>query len=118
MTALTARQQAWLTSELGSTVTTEAMQARYDAVGTVRATAVSLLRERITALVNSPLSVGISGVATVNQSENVKALERQIARIERLDDDPSDDTSEDVPVDGMQPVEFRRIGSTRSRRRR
>lgn len=116
MTALTDRQKAWLTSELGSTVTPEAMQARYDAVGTVRSVATSLLQERVNALVQGgALSVSISGVASVNQSENVKALERQIARIQRLDDDPSDDTGQPLP-DGMQPVEFRRIGSTRRRR--
>lgn len=120
MTALTARQTAWLTSELGSAVTVEQMQEKYDLLGTVRGVALAILRARVNALIESPLSVGINGVATVNQAENVKALERQIARIALLDDDPSDDTGgqDGDGSDQLAPVQFRAIGRTRSRSRR
>lgn len=89
MAELTATQYRWLHDELPDTVTDADLQDRYDRVGTVRDVALSVLRDQRSELLKSPLSVSVSGAVSLNSSENVKAIERQIASLSRLDDDPT-----------------------------
>jgi hypothetical protein len=73
---------AYLRSEVGESVDRADLAARYQRLGSVAAVAVEVLRERKTTLVADPLVVTVQGIATVNNAENVKAIERQIASIE------------------------------------
>ena len=79
--SLTDAEYAYLRSELGEADRTD-LDARHQRLGSVQAVAVEVLRERKAALVSDPLAVTVQGVATVNNAENVKALERQITALE------------------------------------
>ncbi|MET9035308.1 hypothetical protein [Streptomyces mirabilis] len=92
---LTDIQYAYLRSELGE-ADRDDLDARYERLGTVEAVAIEVLRERKAMLVSDPLAVTVQGVATVNNAENVKALERQIAALE--DTTADDSTTNAVPV--------------------
>jgi hypothetical protein len=78
---LTGTDYAYLRSELGD-VDYDDLAARYQRLGTAQAVAIEVLRERKAALIADPLAVTVQGVATVNNSENVKAIERQISSLE------------------------------------
>ncbi|MGA5670071.1 hypothetical protein ACPCTG_31895 [Streptomyces pseudogriseolus] len=80
--ALTASVQAWLLSQLGSATPVADLETRYTRLGTARAVAIEVLYERKAALIQQPASVNVSGVVGVAFSENIKALERQIALLE------------------------------------
>ncbi|MDQ8706731.1 hypothetical protein RCO28_30290 [Streptomyces sp. LHD-70] len=71
---------AYLRSELGE-VNRQDLEARYARLHEVRDVALEVLRERRASLVADPLTVTVQGVATVNNAENVRALERQIAEL-------------------------------------
>jgi hypothetical protein len=96
MTDLNTLQLQWLRDELGSQPDDAALQERYDALGSVRDVAIAVLRGRRADLLRKPLTTTVSGVASVNYAENVKAIERRISALERLDDDPTDTPGEDV----------------------
>ena len=80
---LTDDDYAYLRSELGE-VDRADLVVRYQRLGSPQAVAVEVLRERMATLVSDPLAVTVQGIATVNNAENVKALERQIATLEDL----------------------------------
>ena len=88
--------KAWLLSELGTTTSLTDLEARYTRLGTARAVALEVLRERLAALRAQPATVTVSGVVGVGIAENIKAYERQIAGLEAGDnpapDDPDDGT--------------------------
>ncbi|MEU1701185.1 hypothetical protein [Streptomyces pseudogriseolus] len=78
---LTDAEYAYLRSQLGEADRTD-LDTRYQRLDSLQAIAIEVLRERKAALVSDPLAVTVQGVATVNNAENVKAIERQIAEIE------------------------------------
>ncbi|MGW1878401.1 hypothetical protein [Streptomyces sp. NPDC001975] len=78
---LTDAEYAYLRSQLGEADRTD-LDTRYQRLDSLQAIAIEVLRERKAALVSDPLTVTVQGVATVNNAENVKAIERQIAEIE------------------------------------
>ncbi|KPI15688.1 hypothetical protein OK074_2133 [Actinobacteria bacterium OK074] len=86
--SLTDAEYAYLRSELGEADRVD-LDGRYQRLGSLQAVAMEVLRERKAALVADPLAVTVQGVATVNNAENVKALERQIAGL--ADDEPQGD---------------------------
>ncbi|MGP3737916.1 hypothetical protein ACTWJ9_33575 (plasmid) [Streptomyces sp. GDS52] len=92
--ALTAAVTAWLRGELGTTADLADLEARYSRLGTARAVALEVLRERLAALRAQPATVNVSGVVSVGTGENIKAYERQIAALENGEppapDDPDD----------------------------
>ncbi|GHB14111.1 hypothetical protein GCM10010330_79860 [Streptomyces tendae] len=92
--ALTAAVTAWLKGELGTTVDLADLEARYTRLGTARAVALEVLRERLAALRAQPSSVNVSGVVSVTFAENIKAYERQITALEN-----GDPPAPDVPTD-------------------
>lgn len=114
MPTLTDKQKRWLRDELPDSVTDEQLQSRYDDLGSVRDVAIAFLRDQRSELLASPLSTSVAGVASVNYSENVKAIERRLAALVQLDDDPTDEPGE--PVDGTGHV-FRETVLTRTRGR-
>ncbi|MFE0477479.1 hypothetical protein ACFW2V_38385 [Streptomyces sp. NPDC058947] len=78
---LTDAEYAYLRSQLGEADRID-LDTRYQRLDSLQAVAIEVLRERKAALVSDPLAVTVQGVATVNNAENVKAIERQIAEIE------------------------------------
>lgn len=93
--------RAWLIAQLGTATNLADLDQRYTRLGTARAVALEVLYERKAALVNDqPASVNVSSVVGVTYTENIKALERQIAALESgqppAPDDPAppaDDTT-------------------------
>jgi len=63
-------------------------------LGTARAVALEILRERLAALRAQPASINVTGAVALNTAENIKAYERQIASLENGEppapDDPTD----------------------------
>lgn len=84
----------WLISQLGPDTDPADLAQRYDRLGSARAVAGEVLHERIAALLSEPLRVTVNGVATIDQSANVAALER---RLNQLDGQ----TAPDDPVQRM-----------------
>uniref|UniRef100_A0AAU2V7U8 Uncharacterized protein n=1 Tax=Streptomyces sp. NBC_00003 TaxID=2903608 RepID=A0AAU2V7U8_9ACTN len=82
--ALAEPDLAYLRAQLGAVDEADA-ETRLRRLGDVRLVAVEILRERRATLVADPLTVTVQGVATVNNAENVRALERQIADISAAD---------------------------------
>ena len=92
--ALTPAVTAWLKGELGRTVDLTDLDARYTRLGSARAVALEVLRERLADLRTQPSTVNVSGVVSVSFTENIKSLERQVAALEDgqppAPDDPTD----------------------------
>ncbi|CAM5466849.1 hypothetical protein [Streptomyces aurantiogriseus] len=84
--SLTDAEYAYLHSELGEAERSD-LEARYQRLGSLRAVAMEVLRERRAALVADPLSVSVQGIATMSNAENVRAIERQIATLREADVD-------------------------------
>ncbi|CAL9667036.1 hypothetical protein SUDANB145_07212 (plasmid) [Streptomyces sp. enrichment culture] len=89
--ALTPSVQAWLLAQLGPTTAVADLETRYTRLGTARAVAIEVLYERKAALLQQPASVNVSGVVAVTFTENIKALERQIALLESGEPPAPDD---------------------------
>ncbi|MFF2411864.1 hypothetical protein [Streptomyces sp. NPDC058092] len=86
--------RAWLISQLGTDTDMPDLEQRYTRLGTARAVALEVVRERLAALLASPGTVSVSGVVSVSFSANIAAYERQIESLEAGDppapDDPED----------------------------
>ncbi|MFD5878510.1 hypothetical protein [Streptomyces yangpuensis] len=77
--------RCWLLSTLGPATDATDLEQRYARLGSQRAVALDVLRERRAALLAQPLKIALSGVVSVDNSGNVAALDRQIGELE----DPS-----------------------------
>ncbi|MET9411567.1 hypothetical protein ABZX90_38360 [Streptomyces sp. NPDC002935] len=73
---------AWLLAQLGPATDTADLQTRYARLGTARAVALEVLSERRAKLLADPLQLTVNGVVTMDQSNNLTGLERQIAFVE------------------------------------
>lgn len=108
-TALTTGQLMWLHSELGTLVTDDVLQAKYAALSSVRDVAVEVLRERRAGYLEKPLNVNVNGVASVNYTANVQAIERRLTALALLGDDPSMGPLIDLtPEETLQVIPLRR----------
>jgi hypothetical protein len=87
--------RAWLISQLGVDTDLPDLELRYTRLGTARAVALEILRERLAALLAAPGTVSVSGVVSVNFSANIAAYERQITNLEAGEPTAPDDP--DVP---------------------
>lgn len=86
----------WLTAQLGLDSDPTDLAQRYDRLGSARAVADEVLHERIAGLLSEPLRITVNGVATIDHSANVAALERRLAQ---LDNQPApDDQSDCAPT--------------------
>lgn len=103
--ALDTSVQAWLIAQLGTTTNVTDLETRYTRLGSARAVAIEVLSERKAALLQQPASVNVSGVVGVAFTENIKALERQIALLESgvpaAPDDPAPETTADSNALGV-----------------
>ncbi|MFI7322725.1 hypothetical protein [Streptomyces venezuelae] len=82
----------WLQALLGSDTPPEELASRYERLGTARAVAHEVLQERIAQLLSDPLKVTVNGIATVDSSPNLTALERRLAQLDTAtapDDSPA-----------------------------
>ncbi|MFE5718987.1 hypothetical protein [Streptomyces erythrochromogenes] len=84
----------WLLAQLGPDTDPGDLAQRYGRLHSARAVAQEVLTERISGLLAEPLRVTVNGIATIDQSGNVAALER---RLNQLDTQ----TAPDDPVQGM-----------------
>ncbi|MEU9115285.1 hypothetical protein AB0D04_26765 [Streptomyces sp. NPDC048483] len=82
----------WLQAQLGPDLNSDDLAARYERLHSARAVALEVLHERVAALVALPLKVTVNGVATIDNSANVAALERRIAQLD------SEATPDDTPA--------------------
>ncbi|MFF4504815.1 hypothetical protein [Streptomyces sp. NPDC001401] len=98
---------AWLLAQLGPDTGQADLQTRYARLGSARAVALEVLNERRAKLLAEPLQLTVNGVATLDQSNNLTGLERQIASVQ-------DATAPDEPNGGDTLV----IAPLQSARRR
>ncbi|MDH6499511.1 hypothetical protein [Streptomyces sp. SAI-149] len=70
--------RAWLLAQLGPTTDTSDLDARYARLTSARAVANEVLAERRAKLLADPLRMTVDGVVTIDQSNNLAGLERQI----------------------------------------
>lgn len=117
MAVLTDRQRAWIRDEVGASVTDQDIDERFESIGTVRGTTVSLLRLKITRWIENPASVSLSGVASVSFKDNIAAVERRITALLKLGPDPSDEAGPDDEADATGPHVLQQFDIVRSRRR-
>jgi hypothetical protein len=88
---------AWLLAQLGPDTDQPDLQTRYDRLGSARAVALEVLSERRAKLLAEPLQLTVNGVATLDQSNNLTGIERQIASVEAATA-PDDTTGGDTLV--------------------
>ncbi|MFD8023677.1 hypothetical protein ACFV6G_25045 [Streptomyces lavendulae] len=85
----------WLMAQLGPDSDPADLGQRYERLRSARAVAQEVLQERIAALLAEPLRVSINGIATIDQTNNVAALERRLAQVA---DQPGPDEAEEAPL--------------------
>ncbi|MEV6379054.1 hypothetical protein AB0M31_06485 [Streptomyces sp. NPDC051773] len=73
--------RAWLLAQLGPTTDTADLDARYARLTSARAVANEVLAERRAKLLADPLRLTVDGVVTIDQSNNLAGLERQITAL-------------------------------------
>lgn len=80
----------WLHAQLGPETDSDDLTARYGRLRSAKAVALEVIHERLAALLAEPLKVTVNGVATIDNSANVSALERRAALIvdEAAPDEP------------------------------
>ncbi|MEU6277450.1 hypothetical protein ABZ871_34365 [Streptomyces populi] len=81
---------AWLRAQLGTTTDAQDLADRYTRLHQARAVVAEVLAERRAKLLAEPLRMTVDGVVTIDQSNNLAGLERQIAGLTELvaPDDP------------------------------
>ncbi|MEU0837201.1 hypothetical protein [Streptomyces sp. NPDC005969] len=98
--------RAWLTSQLGTDTDLADLEQRYTRLGTARAVALEVVRERLAALLAAPGTVSVSGVVSVNFSANIAAYERQITTLEAGEPPAPDDPTDSITADGLGIIQL------------
>ncbi|MEU1078151.1 hypothetical protein ABZ404_36795 [Streptomyces sp. NPDC005878] len=84
--------RAWLLAQLGTSTDLADLDTRYLRLGSARAVAIEILYERKAELISQPATLNVSSVIAVGYTENIRALERQIAALENgMPPAPDDD---------------------------
>lgn len=102
----------WLLAQLGTATDTADLDTRYARLGTARAVALEVLRERLASLLNQPLRLTVSGVVTVDNSGNANQISAQISALESGEPPAPDDPA---PADGQEDTGFGRVQLTARR---
>ncbi|RIH58115.1 hypothetical protein D3C59_37250 [Streptomyces sp. SHP22-7] len=92
--ALTPAVTAWLKGELGSTVDLTDLDARYTRLGSARAVALEVLRERLADLRTQPTTVNVSGVVSVSFTENINPWNGRSQPWKTVSPQPPDDPTD------------------------
>lgn len=94
--------KAWLLAQLGESTAIADLETRYARLGTARAVALEVLRGRLAKFLQQPSTINVSSVVGVGYSENIRALERQIANLEdgvpAAPDDPAGSSDPDTTL--------------------
>lgn len=98
--------QAWLLAQLGKSTDLADLTTRYTRLGTARAVALEVLRERYAELRDQPTAVTVTNVVAINSTANLAAYERQIARLE-AGDPPAPDEAEQAGPDTLGMILLR-----------
>ncbi|MFI6050403.1 hypothetical protein ACIBCO_09960 [Streptomyces violascens] len=93
------RVMPWLWAQLGVTTDEADLTRRYARLGTARAVVGEVLAERRAKLLAEPLRLTVDGVVTLDQSNNLAGLERQLATLEEL-------VAPDDPISGEPGVDL------------
>ncbi|MGW2051822.1 hypothetical protein ACWCPF_42860 [Streptomyces sp. NPDC001858] len=99
---------AWLLAQLGPDTDQTDLQTRYARLGSARAVALEVLNERRAKLLSEPLQLTVNGVATLDQSNNLTGLERQIASVEGLTGPVDPNGGETVVIAPLHSARWRR----------
>ncbi|MFD8516594.1 hypothetical protein ACFV27_37320 [Streptomyces antimycoticus] len=100
--------RAWLIGQLGTATDLADLDQRYTRLGSARAVALEVLYERKAALVmDQPASVSVSSVVSVTYTENIRAIERQIALLEDGQPPAPDDPSDGDSATGFSVIQLR-----------
>lgn len=91
--------KAWLLSALGPATDPGDLLVRYQRLGSARAVAIEVARERLAALRDQPASINVSSVVSLNTAENIKSYERLIAELVSGDYSPPA-PDDPLPEDG------------------
>ncbi|WP_328403941.1 hypothetical protein OHS70_34090 [Streptomyces sp. NBC_00390] len=102
---------AWLLAQLGPNTEQTDLATRYARLGSARKVAHEVLSERRARLLADPLRMTVDGVVTIDQSNNLAGLERQIAAL--VDVPAPDDAAAGEP--GVDLVTAPIIPARRSR---
>jgi hypothetical protein len=92
--------RAWLLSQLGKNTELLDLEQRYDRLGTARAVAIEVVRERLAALRAQPSVVNVSSVVGVNYTANIASYERQLLALESGEPPAPDDVVPPCEDDG------------------
>ncbi|WJV48880.1 hypothetical protein [Streptomyces flavofungini] len=98
---------AWLRAQLGPATNEQDLTTRYARLGRARTVAAEVLAERRATLLAEPLRMNVDGVVTIDQTNNLAGLERQIAALEDLvapDDPAPGEAGPDLVSAPLQPV--------------
>jgi hypothetical protein len=90
---------AWLYAQLGKSTDLVDLTVRYLRLGTARAVAIEVLRERYAALRDQPTGITVTNVVAINTTANLAAYERQIAALESGEPPAPDDPIGSGPND-------------------
>ncbi|WP_406738555.1 hypothetical protein OG365_24360 [Streptomyces sp. NBC_00853] len=82
---------AWLLAQLGPATDQTDLTARYARLASAREVAREVLSERRAKLLAEPLRMTVDGVVTIDQSNNLQGIERQLAALSETPapDDPA-----------------------------
>lgn len=81
MALLTEAQLTYLHDQLGDDADETEMQDRFDRLGDVTLVVTEMLQRRLANLLASPSSFSVSGEYSQNTSDNIKALQAQLAGV-------------------------------------
>jgi hypothetical protein len=95
--------RAWLLAQLGTSTDIPDLEQRYTRLGTARAVALEVVRERLAALLNQPSAVSVSSVVSINTTANIAAYERQITALEN-GEPPAPDDPDDGDIGGPDSI--------------
>jgi hypothetical protein len=98
---------AWLLAQLGTTTDPADLTTRYGRLGTAKGVALEVLAERRAKLLAEPMHLVVNGVVTLDTSNNLTGLERQIACIQTAtapDEAAADDGTPDLVVAPLRPA--------------
>jgi hypothetical protein len=89
--------RAWLLAQLGTTTNTDDLGARYLRLGSAKAVAAEVLAERRAQLLADPLRMTVDGVVTMDNSNNLTGIERQIEALADLTAPDEQGPADDLP---------------------
>lgn len=98
--------RAWLLAQLGTSTDIPDLETRYARLGTARAVALEVVRERLAELRSQPSGVSVSSVVSINTTANIASYERQITELSNGEPPAPDDPDDGSGTAGSLGVMF------------